>query len=140
MTRFETYLRGRWWVILGAAFLLVLFSWLCWQALDAISYRHKKDQEAVAIRAKLVGLAEDVKAQNDQLLSVAKAIDGATSQEAKDRSNAVLAGAIAEIRRSIDCTKLDDEGTYPACVDVAGRLDAIRAGDDPFTPPPGGTP
>ena len=53
--------------------------------------------------------------------------------EAQARQARILIGAIDDIRRSVDCVKLADEGTYPACVEVIDRLDQIRNGLDPFT-------
>lgn len=71
--------------------------------------------------------------ENGQVIREALGIlVNATSDEATARARAATADAINEIRRSIDCTKLSDEATYPACVETVARLDAIRAGLDPF--------
>lgn len=70
-------------------------------------------------------------AQNSEL------IKDATSPEAKAASDARLAQAIADIRRSQDCSGFyfHNERGYKACVEVDKRLDAIRAGLDPFARP-----
>ena len=52
------------------------------------------------------------------------------------RGRAATAAAVNEIRRSVDCVALYFNGERPdACRDVAARIEAIRAGADPFAPP-----
>lgn len=74
---------------------------------------------------------------NGEAIKEALAVMAAlTGPEAQVRSSAVVANAIADLRRSIDCVALihEDGQRPPACTEVAARLDAIRAGLDPFTP------
>lgn len=125
-------------MVLAAGALVALIGWLSWSALEAIDYRHRKDTEAVAVRNELVGLAREIKGQGDAILRVATTIDDATSQQARDRSAATLANAIADLRRSIDCAALYTMEEYPPpCAGADGRLDALRAGIDPFARPSG---
>lgn len=74
------------------------------------------------------------RANGEIIKETAVAIRDATSPEAAARGRAATAQAINDIRRSIDCVKLSDEEIYRACVEVVARLDAIRAGLDPFVP------
>lgn len=144
-------LRHRWYVVAGIGLVIVLAVWLARGALqDSDERRASRDRiEASANEAK--DLAREVRDQNKRIedqnaliVRIATAIDNATSPEAQARGAANLAGAIAELRRSIDCTALYVNGErYAPCEAVTARLDALRRGVDPFarpTPPPtGGT-
>lgn len=87
--------------------------------------------------ARLTRLAEANGRIGEDIKDLLTKVETATGPEAQARSAANLARIIADIRRSIDCAKLDDEGQFPACTTVIARLDAIRAGLDPFTPTTG---
>lgn len=129
------WLRRRWWVVVALVLFLAAMALLARSAIDDSHERQRRSAEAAAQRARIERLAESVAAQQAAIQQSLTILQSVTSPEAQARNAANLAAAIAEIRRSIDCTKLDDEGTYPACVEVAARLDAIRAGLDPFTRP-----
>jgi hypothetical protein len=85
-------------------------------------------QQAVELQE----IARDNRANGQTINETLQILTSATNDEATARARAATADAINEIRRSIDCTKLSDEATYPACVETVARLDAIRAGLDPF--------
>lgn len=120
-------LRRRWWVALA---MVVFAAFMIWIAAGAV--RDGNDRRASRARieansAETARLTKVIEQQNALILSV-------TGPEAQARSAATLKRAIDDIRRSIDCAELSHEATYPACVEVVARLDAIRAGLDPFTP------
>lgn len=141
MTRFVALIRRRWYVALALVALVAGCAYFVRGALDAGAERR-------ASRARIEGLAREVRdqnmrieAQNDDIKRIATAIDAATSPDARDRSAAVLAGAIAELRRSTDCVALYMNGERPTpCAEVTARMDALRAGLDPFTRPTSGAP
>lgn len=129
------WVRRRWYVVVGVVAVLALLGWLAKGVLDSAHDRQQRAADAADSRARIERLANRVADQQETLLRVATAIDNATSPAAQARGAANLARAIDDLRRSIDCAELDDEGTYPACADVAGRLNAIRDGLDPFARP-----
>ncbi len=52
-------------------------------------------------------------------------------------TQALVAGLVTDLRRSIDCTTLYQRGVVPApCAEVESRLSALLAGVDPFVQPP----
>jgi hypothetical protein len=60
-----------------------------------------------------------------------------TGHACYDEGRKATGGAIADLRRSIDCVALYAIGQRPtACVAVDARMDDIRAGGDPFSPTP----
>lgn len=145
-----TWLRRRWWVIPATVVTLAFLAWFTVGAIEDSEQRRASRARIEASANEAKDLARQVRDQNVRIeeqnrliVRIATAIDGATSQEARERSAAALAGAIAELRRSIDCAAFYFAGERPAaCTEVAGRLDAIRRGLDPFTrpPSPGGNP
>lgn len=143
--------RRRWWVVAVVAVMVVSVSVLVWTAVGAIN--DSKDRRASRARIETSAreakdLAQQVKDQNVLIAAQAEdikralmLIESATSEEAQKRGAANLAFAISELRRSIDCAAFYFAGERPpACAEVAGRLDAIRSGRDPFPKPliPGG--
>ncbi len=130
------WLRRRWWVVAAFVGFMVV---MVWTAVGAVN----DSNERRASRARIEGLAREVRDsnariedQNALIVRIASAIDSATSQEARDRSSVALAGAIADLRRSIDCVGIYVLGERPTpCADVAARMDALRAGLDPFARP-----
>jgi hypothetical protein len=117
------WVRRRWYVAVGLAAGLTFFAWL---TIGAVQQGNERRQS----RERIEALAE-------QIAVVVTQLNNATGQEARDRSSATLAVAIAEIRRSIDCVALYVNGERPpACTEVALRMDAVRAGTDPFTRQP----
>jgi len=132
------FLRHRWYVAMVLVAFLALFAFLAQGAVQ-------DGRDRRAARARIEGLATKIADQNETLLEVSTAIRNATSPEAQARQAQALAGTITDVRRSIDCAALDTQGVHPPpCVDVDGRLDALRSGLDPFARPPspstGGTP
>lgn len=138
------WFRRRWYVVVG---LVIIAVWLVWLGAGVI--RDTAEREAARGRIETSAreakeLAQQVRDQNVRIemqnatiLRIAVAVDSATSPEARAASAATLAGAIADLRRSIDCTAFYFNGERPApCVEVAARLDAIRRGVDPFLRPP----
>lgn len=124
------WLRRWWWIVAAFVCFIVVCSWLA----------HGADvnaKERRAGRERIEGLAMDIKALAADIATTTEKINAATSPEAKARGDATLAFAIAELRRSIDCVAfyLNDERPS-ACTEVAARMDAIRAGGDPFPKPP----
>lgn len=78
--------------------------------------------------------------QGDDILRIARAVESATSEEARaaaaKSTGALVDGLVADIRRSIDCTTLYDMGLVPTpCADVVARLQALIDGVDPFARP-----
>jgi hypothetical protein len=142
------WLRHRWWLVIAVVALVAGCAYFVRGALVAGDERRASRARIEASANEAKDLAREVKAQNahieDQnalIIRIATAVDGATSQEARDRSAAALAGAIADLRRSIDCTAFYFAGQRPpACSEVSARLDAIRNGLDPFTRPERTTP
>jgi len=127
--RATAWLRRRWWI---AALTLVLvgLAGMTWLVAGAV----ESGRERRSSRERIEGLAQQIAVVVDQ-------INGATSPEARERQAATLAGAIAALQRSIDCAALYAQDERPAaCADVARRMDAIRAGADPFARPPTGAP
>lgn len=60
-------------------------------------------------------------------------INAVTGPEAQARSQAIVGGALSDIRRSTDCVALYINGERPpACRDVDERVDRLRAGENPF--------
>lgn len=127
--RLLAWLRRRWWLVLIVVGVTALLAWLMVLLFGAIADRQAYEREGESVRDEVVVLARTIEAQNALILSV-------TGPEVQARSAATLKRAIDDIRRSIDCAELDDEGKFPACADVVSRLDAIRAGLDPFAEPP----
>lgn len=101
---------------------------------DAL-HRDRRDRRWLAAIAALILLVGGAGswAQSRSNGDVLARINNVTGPAAQAHQAQVLLGAINDIRRSIDCTKLVDEATYPACVEVVARLDDVRAGLDPFT-------
>lgn len=127
-----TWMRRRWWIVPAALIVVAYFAWFAASSVEEARDRRQS-------RTNIENIANDIKDQGERVEALAKQIkaqgeriEGATSDEAKAASDARLAAAIADIRRSIDCAELDDEATYAACAAVAARMDAIRAGADPF--------
>lgn len=115
------WMRRCWYVVAAALFFLGGAVWLVSSAINA-------SEERQASRARVESLAEKIDATT-------AAIEAATSPETQARNNARIAQILADLRRSIDCAELDDEGTYSACTEVAARMAAIRSGTDPFVRP-----
>lgn len=107
--------------------LVVGVAYFAWLTAGAIQDSRERKQA----RLRIEGLAAKIDATTE-------AIEAATSPEAQRRNNARIGQIIDDLRLSIDCAELDSEGDYPACADVAGRLDVIRAGGNPFASPPQG--
>lgn len=142
------WLRRRWYVVVVLAIVAL---WLVWFGAGVI--RDTAERKAARGRIETSAreakeLAEQVRDQNARIeeqnatiLRIAAAIDSATSPEARSASAATLAGAIAQLQRSIDCTAFYFAGERPSpCAEVIGRLDALRRGVDPFLRPPTGAP
>jgi hypothetical protein len=136
MTDAFTYRRQRWLLVLALALVVVAAIWVGKGAIDDSEERRQRAVAAAEDRRRIENLAVKVAAQQETLLSVAKAIEDATSPAAQARGAAATGRAVNDLRRSIDCVALyfHDERP-PACEDVAGRLDRIRAGEDPFALP-----
>lgn len=142
------WLRHRWWAVLVVAVFFFLGSWLAKSALDASQERKASRDRIETSASEARDLSRQVKDQNVLIAAQAEdikralmLIESATSEEAQKRGAANLAFAISELRRSIDCAAFYFAGERPpACAEVAGRLDAIRSGRDPFPKPliPGG--
>ena len=119
MTAALAILRRRWYVVVGAMLGLAYFAVLTVGAIQDGQDRRRS-------RQRIENLAKRID-------DTTAAIENATSPEARARGDATLAFAIAEIRRSIDCVAFYvNNERPPACAEIAARMDAIRAGDDPF--------
>ena len=77
---------------------------------------------------RLNGIANGNKQLNQNTNSIVTTLNNATGPEAQAKSQAVLAGAIAELRRSFDCAAIYVyfKETPSQCSDVVGRIDALR--------------
>lgn len=137
----------RWQKVLVLAMLLVVLASVIniWAVLRLTGQAHTltdiatTNQDNGRIAAANTNL---LKRQQDDILRIVKAVESVTSAEARTASQEstrkLVDGLIADIRRSIDCTALAQRGLVPApCTDVQARLDALIAGVDPFTQPPG---
>lgn len=105
------------------AFLVIL------AAMVAISFFQYQQGE------RLREIAETNRQNGQTVAENSKLIIAATGPDAQKRQRDTFTLAINEVRRSTDCVALymNDE-KYPACADVDSRMDAIRAGQDPFRP------
>lgn len=135
--------RHRWWLILALLAVGAYVAWLSHGLLNDAKERRASRTRIEDSANEAKDLAQQVKDQNIVILRIAQAIDTATSPAAQDKSNALIAGIIADLRRSIDCTAIyfAGSGERPAaCADVTARIDALRAGLDPFVKPPNPAP
>ena len=78
--------------------------------------------------SRLNGIANSNRHLNQDTHNIVTTLNGATGPEAQAKSQAVLAGAIAELRRSFDCAAIYVyfKETPSLCLDVVGRIDALR--------------
>lgn len=135
------WMRRRWYVVAVAILALAWGIWQATGAVDAADERRESRERIESLANEVRDQNRRIEGQNNLIVRIAQDISNATSQESRDRSTAVLAGAIADIRRSQDCVAFyfNDERGYTACTEVERRLDAVRRGEDPFTvprPPP----
>ncbi len=142
LTALVAWCRRRWYVIVVAVLAAAWGSWQAEGAIDEAELRRASRTRIENSATEAAGLARQVSAQNARIEVIARSIEAATSQEARDRSNAALAIAIAQIQKDDACVALYLNGERPAaCTDVANRMDALRDGQDPFrvvrpSPPP----
>lgn len=126
------WLRQHLWALAAMAVVVAFFAWLSVSAIEDSRERRRARDNIEALAGDIKAIAEEIRAQGDR-------IESATSEESRAASNERLAGAIAEIRRSIYCAALYALGERPpACADVGRHMDAIRAGADPFARPSSG--
>lgn len=130
------WLRHRWWMVAIAVCLVAGAAWLSRSAIE-------DGKERRAARARIEASAKESQRLGalivDQQADIARTLailEEATSPAAQARNAAATARAVADLRREALCSSLYANGERPAaCEDVAGRMDRIRAGEDPFTPP-----
>jgi hypothetical protein len=112
------------------------------RAVDKLGLRSLINGVTTAINALAVVLLivvllqlSDTAANTNRILS---AVESVTGPEARANSAAnterLVDGLITSVRRSVDCSGFyfHEEATPPACAEVVARLEALRAGGDPF--------
>ncbi len=80
------------------------------------------------------------RSQSADVLRILAAVESVTGPDARAASatgtQVLIDGLVTSIRRSVDCAVLYANGDRPpACAEVYARLEALRAGDDPFARP-----
>lgn len=126
MSRSGGFLRRRWLGMVAVVAVLAVLVFIVWTTVGAI----QDGRDRREARRTLVDLATKIDGTTE-------AIRNATSPDAQRRQAENLSRIIDDLRLSIHCSDLyGTDERPPPCVAVDARLDAIRAGQDPFPPPP----